>query len=100
MLVSGMAAVCPGRGGDGFPVRGFRGRFRDAGRESFPAGIWRHGGDGEVLGDDTAGPGRRERGPLDGELAAALAGPAEQFAGLAAWAAGEAGSAITGSRRR
>ena len=28
--------------------------------------------------------------PLDGELAAALAGPAEQFAGLAAWAAGEA----------
>jgi hypothetical protein len=29
--------------------------------------------------------------PLDGELAAALAAPAEQFAGLAAWAAGEAG---------
>jgi hypothetical protein len=28
--------------------------------------------------------------PVDGELAAALAGPAEQFAGLAAWAAGEA----------
>ena len=28
--------------------------------------------------------------PLDGELAAALAAPAEQFAGLAAWAAGEA----------
>ena len=28
--------------------------------------------------------------PLEGELAAALAGPAEQFAGLAAWAAGEA----------
>ena len=28
--------------------------------------------------------------PLDGELAAALAGPAEQFAGLAAWAAEEA----------
>ena len=25
--------------------------------------------------------------PLDGELAAALAAPAEQFAGLAAWAA-------------
>ena len=29
--------------------------------------------------------------PLDGELAAALAAPAEQFAGLAAWAADEAG---------
>jgi hypothetical protein len=28
--------------------------------------------------------------PLEGELAAALAGPAEQFAGLAAWAADEA----------
>ena len=28
--------------------------------------------------------------PLDGELAAALAAPAEQFAGLAAWAAEEA----------
>src|SRR5208283_4024501 len=28
--------------------------------------------------------------PLDGELAAALAAPAEQFAGLAAWAADEA----------
>ena len=28
--------------------------------------------------------------PLDEELAAALAAPAEQFAGLAAWAADEA----------
>ena len=27
--------------------------------------------------------------PVEGELAAALAGPAEQFAGLAAWAADE-----------
>src|ERR1035441_6539679 len=42
--------------------RGFRVRFRDAGRESFPAGSWRHGGDGEVLGDGEAGPGGRERG--------------------------------------
>ena len=38
--------------------------------------------------------------PLDGELAAALAGPAEQFAGLAAWAADEAGYPITGSGAR
>ena len=29
--------------------------------------------------------------PLEGEVAAALAAPAEQFAGLAAWAASEAG---------
>ena len=33
------------------------------GRESFPAGIWRRCGDGEVLGDGEAGPGGRERGP-------------------------------------
>ncbi len=36
--------------------------------------------------------------PLEGELAAALAGPAEQFAGLAAWAAGEAGYLDHGER--
>jgi hypothetical protein len=36
--------------------------------------------------------------PVDGELAAALAGPAEQFAGLAAWAAGEAGYLDHGER--
>ncbi len=36
--------------------------------------------------------------PLDGELAAALAAPAEQFAGLAAWAAGEAGYLDHGER--
>src|SRR6266567_2235443 len=43
--------------------RRVRGRVRDDGRESFPAGIWRHGGGGEVLGDNQAGPGGRERGP-------------------------------------
>jgi hypothetical protein len=36
--------------------------------------------------------------PVDGELAAALAGPAEQFAGLAAWAAGEAAYLDHGER--
>ena len=36
--------------------------------------------------------------PVDGELAAALAGPAEQFAGLAAWAADEAGYLDHGER--
>jgi hypothetical protein len=36
--------------------------------------------------------------PLEGELAAALAGPAEQFAGLAAWAAEEAGYLDHGER--
>src|SRR5487761_1334174 len=43
--------------------RGFRGRFREDGGKSFPAGIRRHGGDGAVLGDGEAGPRRRERGP-------------------------------------
>jgi len=38
--------------------------------------------------------------PLDGELAAALAGPAEQFAGLTAWAAGEAGYLDHGEREK
>jgi hypothetical protein len=36
--------------------------------------------------------------PVDGELAAALAGPAEQFAGLLSWAAGEAGLLDHGER--
>ncbi len=36
--------------------------------------------------------------PVDGELAAALAGPAEQFAGLLAWAADEAGYLDHGER--
>ena len=38
--------------------------------------------------------------PVDGELAAALAGPAEQFAGLLSWAAAEAGFWTTGSGRK
>ena len=38
--------------------------------------------------------------PLDGELAAALAGPAEQFAGLAAWTAEEAGYLDHGEREK
>ena len=38
--------------------------------------------------------------PLDGELAAALAGPAEQFAGLAAWAADQAGYLDHGEREK
>ena len=38
--------------------------------------------------------------PLEGELAAALAGPAEQFAGLAAWAAEEAGYLDHGEREK
>ena len=37
---------------------------------------------------------------LDAELAAALAAPAEQFAGLAAWAAGEAGYLDHGEREK
>ena len=38
--------------------------------------------------------------PLEGELAAALAAPAEQFAGLAAWAAEEAGYLDHGDREK
>ena len=38
--------------------------------------------------------------PLEGELAAALAAPAGQFAALAAWAAGEAGYPGHGEREK
>src|SRR5260370_17631676 len=38
--------------------------------------------------------------PLEGELAAALAAPAEQFAGLAAWAADEARYLDHGDREK
>ena len=38
--------------------------------------------------------------PLEQELAAALAAPAEQFAGLAAWAADEAGYLDHGEREK
>ena len=81
-------------------VRWFPGCFRDDRRKSFPAGIWRRGGDGEVLGDGETGPEDGSEVPLDGELAAALAAPAEQFAGLAAWAAGEAGYLDHGEREK
>src|SRR6266851_1237346 len=46
---------------------------------------------GQVRGDGS-------EAPVDGELAAALAGPAEQFAGLLTWAAGESGFLDHGER--
>ena len=41
-----------------------------------------------------------DEAPLDGELAAALAAPAEQFAGLAAWAAEESRYLDHGEREK
>ena len=38
--------------------------------------------------------------PADSELAAALAGPVEQFSSMLAWAARQAAGWITGSGRR
>ena len=70
---------------------GFRGRFRDDDRESFPAGTGRRGGDGEIHGDGEAGLEDGTEVPLEEELAAALDATAEQFAGQAAWTAEEAG---------
>ena len=69
-------------------------------RESSPSGTRRLCGDGEVLGDGEAGSRGRSEAPLDGELAAALAAPAEQFAGVAAWAADEARSLDHGEREK
>ena len=95
VVIAGQRGV-GGAGGKG-PRNGIRPRFRGSG--------------GRVRDDEAIIPGRhleaavavrfsvtirqvREDGsevPLEGELAAALAAPAEQFAGLAAWAAEEAG---------
>ena len=59
--VAGAAGNASGESGRcGF--RGFR-AVSGCWAGSFPAGIWRRGGDGEVLGDGEAGPGGRERGP-------------------------------------
>src|SRR5271165_3851609 len=81
-------------------LRGFRGRFREDGEKSFPAGT---GGAAvtarftvtvrQVLHDGS-------EAPLEQELAAALAAPAEQFAGLAAWAAEEARYLDHGEREK
>ncbi len=78
-------------------VRRFPGRFRDHGRKSFPAGTG-GGGDGEGLGDGAAVLEDGTEVPVEEELATALAGTAEQFAGLAAWAADEARFCDLGER--
>ena len=80
----------------GSPVSG---HFRDHGRKSFPAGTG-GGGDGEVFGDGEAGPEDGSEAPLDRGAAAALAAPAEQFAGLAAWAAEESRYLDHGEREK
>src|SRR5487761_1212263 len=101
-LVSGAGAVRPGRGRDRawLLVPRVRGRLRDAGRESFPAGP---GGTAVTVRFSVTLRQVRDDGtgaPLGRELAAALAGPAGQFAALAAWAAGEAGFLDHGEREQ
>jgi len=67
---------------------GSGGRFRDDGRKIIPGEV--PGGTAVTVRFSVTVRQVREDGsevPLDGELAAALAGPAEQFAGLAAWTA-------------
>src|SRR5487761_1354081 len=101
-LVSGAGAVRPGRGRDRawLLVPRVRGRLRDAGRESFPAGP---GGTAVTVRFSVTLRQVRDDGtgaPLGQELAAALAGPAGQFAALAARAAGEAGFLDHGEREQ
>src|SRR6266700_3067981 len=87
---SGMACCCR--------VRWFRGRFRDHGRKPFLAGI---GGTAVAVTLSVTVRQVRDDGteaPVDGELAAALSGPAEQFAGLLTWAADESGFLDHGER--
>src|ERR1035437_7530874 len=87
---SGMACCCR--------VRWFRGRFRDHGRKPFLASI---GGTAVAVTLSVTVRQVRDDGteaPVDGELAAALSGPAEQFAGLLTWAADESGFLDHGER--
>src|ERR1035441_3273382 len=78
----------------------FPGRFRDRGGQLTPR---RAGGGGpavELKGSVTVtqvGEDGSER-PVDGELAAALAGPAGQFGKMVTWAARDAGAADHGDR--
>src|ERR1019366_2505787 len=87
---SGMAWCCR--------VRWFRGRFRDHGRKPFLTSI---GGTAVAVTLSVTVRQVRDDGteaPVDGELAAALSGPAEQFAGLLTWAADESGFLDHGER--
>ncbi len=79
-------------------VRWFRGCFRDHGRKPFLASI---GGTAVAVTLSVTVRQVRDDGteaPVDGELAAALSGPAEQFAGLLTWAADESGFLDHGER--
>jgi len=103
MLVSVVAAVRPGRGRDGVSslVPRVPGPFPGcwAGIISRQAS----GGAAVTVRFSVTVRQVREDGseaPLDGELAAALAAPAEQFAGLAAWAADEARFCDHGEREK
>ena len=80
---------------------GFRGRFRDDDRESFPAGTGRRGGDGEIHGDGEAGPGGRDRGPAGGGAGGGAGRPGGAVA--RAWRPGRRrrpGTSITRTGRR
>src|SRR6266496_3374025 len=100
MLVSEMRAVPGNVAGMTFRHRfgGSGVRFRDDERKSFLAGIWRRAV--TVRLSVTVRQVREDgsEAAVDGELAAALAGPAEQFAGLLSWAAGESGFLDHGER--
>jgi hypothetical protein len=79
---------------------GFGGRFRDDGRKPFLAGL---GGTAVTVRLSVTVRQVREDGsevPVEGELAAALAGPAEQFAWLVTWTAEEARYLDHGEREK
>src|SRR5260370_23778159 len=98
--VTVMAGVWGGIG-DGALLPGpvVPGRFPEAWRKSFTAGTG--GGAAVAVTLSVAVRQVRDDGtevPADGEMAAALADSAEQFAGLLAWAAGESGFLDHGER--
>ena len=93
MLAGGVGAVLPGRCRDGGPSPVAAGSCAVSGMMTGNHSRQASGGAAvTVRFAVTVGRVREDRteAPVEGELAAALAGQAEQFAGLAAWAAGEA----------
>ena len=71
-------------------LRGFRGRFREDGEKSFPAGVWRRGGDCEVHGDGLLLQ-RSPRGPRPGEEEAMRRGVLRQLSDFVSIASGPDG---------
>src|ERR1017187_1016828 len=82
------------------PIRRFRGRFRDRGGKTTLGRRRRPAMTVKVSVTVTQVLEDGSEGPVDGELAAALAGPVQQFAGMLTWTARQAGRLDHGEREK